>query len=115
MARLADAAYLPRRRACGPDLRSFSAPDGSITIIDCCRSAAERCAGGDKLGGEQKWRQLILLSMAPVTNTCPTRFRSAQSRRMTQEQQEALGWWVATAVVGGAFVAGLLGGLGALL
>ncbi|CAA9255843.1 MAG: hypothetical protein AVDCRST_MAG93-1965 [uncultured Chloroflexia bacterium] len=53
--------------------------------------------------------------MASSTNPCPTRFRSAQPWQMTNERQEALGWWLATAVVGGAFVAGLLGGLEALL
>ena len=115
MARLADTVDLPRRCACGPDLRSFSAPDGSVAVIDCCRGAAEGGAGGDDLRGEQKCGQLILLNLASATNACPTRLRSAQPCRMTQEQQEAFGWWLATAVVGGAFVAGLLGGLGALV
>jgi hypothetical protein len=92
MARLASAADLSRGDASSPDLWTFGAPDGSIAVIDCCRSTAEPCAGGNNLGGEQKWGQLILLDLALATNPCPTRFQSAQFWRMAQEQQEALGW-----------------------
>jgi hypothetical protein len=115
MSGLASTVDLSRCGACGPDLWSFSAPDGSVAVKDRCRSATEGGAGSDDLRGKQKRGQLILLDLALATNTCPTRFQSAQPCRMTQEQQEALGWWLATAVVGRAFVAGLLGGWGALL
>jgi hypothetical protein len=115
MAWLASAADLSRCGACGPDLWSLGTPDWAIPVIDRCGGARKPRAGSDDLGSEQRCEQLVLLDLALATNSCPTRLRSAQSWRMTQEQQEALGWWLVTAMVGGAFVAGLCGGLGALL